>query len=174
MVKNKIFNICSVAVLTAASFVIFSSQLTLAQSKNTKNSAWLTRCDKDEAGNTTHCEMFTRLNMQNTKQRVLEFAIGYKNNNSNAASSIMVLPLGVLTQDDVTFFIDEKAYFNTKVNYCLENGCYAHITLPDQIISKMKKGNEAALKFKAMNGKPIMVKMSLTGFTKTLQNLKKN
>lgn len=118
--------------------------------------------------------MYSRLNLQNTKKRVAEFAIGYpKGTPGSSAGGVIILPLGMLVQDDVVFFIDEKAAFHAKVSHCLESGCYAQTVLPDQVISKMKKGNEAALKFKATNGKYIMVKMSLAGFTKTLKELTK-
>lgn len=175
MLKNKTINIFAIIVLAAAVLAVSSGQFAFSKgAKGANVTSWLTRCDKDEAGNNTHCEMYSRLNLQNTKKRVAEFAIGYPDNgDTSVARGIIVLPLGIFLQDDVVVFVDEKAIFHAKVNYCLESGCYSMITLPNQIISKMKKGNEAALKFKATNGKYIMVKMSLAGFTKTLEELTK-
>ena len=170
MTKKSFLSTCLVTVLAFAAIAVFlNSQSAFSKSSD---SAWQIRCDKDEAGKATHCEMFSRLNLQKTNERVVEFAIGYpKGDKLSAARGIIVMPLGIDLQDDAVILVDEKAIFHAKINYCLKSGCYALVTLPDQIVTQFKKGNDAALKFKANNGKFVMVKIPLTGFTKTFKEL---
>lgn len=169
MIKRHLFKICMFTVFVFAAVVVFDVPFAASKSPT---SAWLTRCDKDDEGNFKHCEIYSRLNLPNTKKRVAEFAIGYSKESAGVARGVIVLPLGVFVQDDVVLSVDGKAYLNTKVSYCLESGCYAPISLPDQIITKMKKGDEAALTFKGRNGKPFLVRIPLTGFTKTIKEIR--
>lgn len=164
----KICLLCGVA----ASGVFFSSFSYSKADNSSSTEAWSVRCDKGEDGVTKHCEMFTRLNLQKTNQRVVEFAIGYKEGETKTASGVAILPLGIMVQEDVVFLIDENPYFQSKVSYCLDSGCYSQVALPEQIITKMKKGSEASLRFKSVGGRPFEVKMSLAGFTKTLKEIR--
>ncbi|MFP4097539.1 MAG: invasion associated locus B family protein [Alphaproteobacteria bacterium] len=157
---------CFVCLLIATCFL--PAGTAFAQSDEV---AWAVRCEEDEQGNAAHCEMFTRLNLKDTDTRLVEFALGYPKEGDQVARGIIIVPLGILLQEDVVLSVDEEEKLRARPRYCSENGCYVYVTLPESLVSAMKRGNEASLMFRAANGRPVAVKVSLAGFTKTTRTL---
>lgn len=135
----------------------------------TQNGAWITRCETTEAGAKGPCEIFQRLLVKESGQRVAEFAIGYPPN--GIARGAVVLPLGIMLDEDIYLQIDDGPRFSFKVRYCTQSGCYAFLDLNPEIIDMMKKGGEATFHFNVMDGSPMAIDLSLSGFTKALQTL---
>ena len=133
--------------------------------------SWTLRCDQDEAGKETSCEMFQRLVVKDTGQRVTELAIGFPPDMNGVARGVVVLPLGILLTEDMTMQIDEGQAFSFKPRYCIQDGCIAFLDLGEQVLNIMRKGSEAKLAFKVMNGQDVVVGLSLEGFSKGLKEI---
>lgn len=146
-----------------------------------KAELWSQRCQdikdpKDEKKVTGHyCEIFQRLSLQSKDgkqvQRVAEFATGYPPG-EKVARAVMVLPLGIMVQDTMSILIDEKDENHFHVQYCLADGCYATLNLPDKVLEKIGKGKKLMFTGKFMNGQDLHIIMDLTGFSAALAKIK--
>lgn len=145
--------------------------------------AWLTRCDKvkleEKAPEQEYCEAFQNLSVvkenketkAKTTQRLAEFAIGFPPGQKKPRG-VLILPLGVLVEENMQMTIDGKNDVNFRVRYCTPDGCFAFLTMPDSILEKMSKGEKLMLKAKAFTGQNVEIVMSLSGFSKALAKVK--
>lgn len=138
--------------------------------------AWFVRCGSEEdqvaaeeAGEPKRgrCEMFQRLSVQETGQRVAELAIGYPQDADNARG-VFILPLGILLPPGVTVKIDDNPPLKFDVRYCDGNGCHAHVTFNERILDMMRGGNVAMITLQSADGQSMQIPMSLNGFSKAL------
>ena len=132
--------------------------------------AWTKRCEKRQEPEGDYCEIFQRLAFKETRQRLVEFALGFQN--SNIASGILVLPLGVAIQPGVRVSIDDKPEYRTaSIEYCIKDGCYARVELGRDMLDNMRRGKDLVLHFQNNEGKNIEVKLSLSGFSEALRGI---
>ena len=142
-----------------------------AQKPVAQNGAWITRCQGEDSGNSQPCEIFQRLLVRDTGQRIAEFAVGYPEGGQGNARGVAVLPLGIILDEDISMQIDDGARFSFKVRYCTQSGCFAFLDLNPEIVDMMRKGGEATFYFHILNGEPMAINLSLSGFTKALETL---
>ncbi len=131
---------------------------------------WTKRCDKAESGKKGTCEIFQRLVVKDTGQRVAEFAVGFPEK-KDAARGVVVLPLGILLTDGAKMQIDKNEPFTFKPRFCAPEGCFAYVNLNKQILDIMKKGTEISITFQTVKGDNVTVKLSLDGFGKSLKEI---
>tara|TARA_B100000780_G_scaffold278446_1_gene252018 strand:+ start:160 stop:711 length:552 start_codon:yes stop_codon:yes gene_type:complete len=136
--------------------------------------AWAVRCN-DEASLKAEnkrgkCEMYQRQDMKDSGQRVIEFAIGYPAEQNNARG-IFILPMGILLQPGVKLSIDDGKPLAFQVRYCLPNGCYAYVSLNDDLMDRLSKGNQATVEVIKTDGQPLRIPVPLKGFTKALDQV---
>lgn len=129
---------------------------------------WTVRCSEVESRQ--ECEMFQRLTLVQTGERVVEMAFGFPPHKPEGRGAI-VLPLGVLLTEGARLKIDEHMPYKFEIRYCTTEGCFAFIGLNDSFINQMKKGSQAILSFKTIGGQPVDVALSLMGFTKAYDNI---
>lgn len=133
--------------------------------------AWRIRCDDSALDDTSRqCEMFQRLSLMETGQRVMEFAVGYPPE-KDQARGVLVLPVGVLLNEAMTIQIDQNPSFSFKVRYCLQDGCYAFLTLSDSVVSMMKNGKLMRVGFTALDEEAVSLDLVLTGFNEGLERI---
>jgi len=141
--------------------------------------AWFVRCGSEEeqaaaeeAGTPKRgrCEIFQRLTVQDTGQRLAELAIGFPGG-EDSARGVFVLPLGILLPPGVVMTIDDSQPMRFDVRYCDQNGCVAHVSLNQQVLGMMRSGNQATLTIKSNQGKDVNIPMPLTGFSKALDEV---
>ena len=152
--------------IAALGVIITILGVSLIANANEEKKPWNIRC----AENTNHCEMVQRLNVTETGQRIIEFAITHDKETKSAKGAV-ILPLGVLIQPGVNLAIDDDKRFRFEINHCLANGCYAYIEMPEAIIESFKKGNNAVLVMKDTKGTNVQIPLSLDGFTKAFERL---
>jgi len=132
---------------------------------------WIVRCnnegDIELEEKRGKCEIFQRLSLKDTGQRVVEMAIGFPED-KETARGIFILPLGILLQPGVTMQIDDNAPLKFAVRYCVPNGCVAYVNLNDAILDMLKKGNQANVIVKQASGEDITLPIVLKGITKAL------
>lgn len=146
-----------------------SPSVTNAASQAGKNTYWVPRCDADDSGVARNCEVFQRLLVRDTGQRVAEFAVGFPNGRGGAARGVVVLPLGIRLDKDLRLQIDDGAGFSFDIRYCTQDGCYAFFDLTRDIVGMMKRGDEARFYFTTLDNKPLSIELSLVGFTKAAE-----
>ncbi|MCC6598615.1 MAG: invasion associated locus B family protein [Alphaproteobacteria bacterium] len=131
---------------------------------------WGSRCDTVE-GKPPYCEAFQRLSVKETRQRFMEFAVGFPAG-AVSATGVVVLPLGVLVKAGGALKVDEKEPRRFSINTCLPAGCVARITLDETLLSEMKSGKLMAVTFANAEGKPMTVNLPLDGFDKALATIR--
>lgn len=138
--------------------------------------AWDVRCmdkpPKEEGGKSEgeYCEMFSTLSVKETGQLFMGFAIGFPDE-AKGARGVLQLPLGVLLTEDMLMQIDKAKPSKFSVRTCTEKGCFAFLTLSDDLLSQMKKGKQVVVAFKNADGKALAVPFPLSGFTKALKGV---
>ena len=84
-----------------------------------------------------------------------------------------VTPLNVYLPDGLIFSVDGKPA--GKVNYrnCNQSGCWAQLRLDGDFLTSLRKGSEAEVRFRLVNGRNVNVGASLKGLTAALNGLEK-
>ncbi|MCB9990858.1 MAG: invasion associated locus B family protein [Rhodospirillales bacterium] len=171
LIRHKMKFICTILVALAMTAALGLSGTPVAsqepQATPAPGSAWTVRCQEQDKG---HCEIFQRLVVQETGKRMAEFAIGFPED-KKTARGVMILPLGILLTDGVQMQIDDQQPFKFKVRFCTNDGCFAYLNLNDAVLGMLQKGNKATIRFKSMQGQEIDLPISLSGFTKALQEI---
>jgi invasion protein IalB len=78
----------------------------------------------------------------------------------------VTLPLGVSLQAGTRVIIDNGQPFTSPYVICLSNGCMAEYEASDELIAKMKSGQNLHLQGINGSGQPINIPMPLTDFAK--------
>lgn len=131
---------------------------------------WTQRCNED---GDKHCEVFQRLVMQDTNQRLVEFAVGYPKELKGEAQAVIVLPLGVMVSEGVALSVDGKESARAPFRTCAAAGCIVAANLPEEFLKAMKAGKVMGLSFMdGGSGKQLNVGISLEGFGEKLDKVK--
>ena len=134
---------------------------------------WTERCNKNEKAEGPkrgRCEIFQRLIVKDTGQRVVEMAVGFPKDKQNARG-IVITPLGILLQPGVQMKIDDRESFKFQLRFCDTAGCFGFIDLNEKVLSAMKTGQKILLTFQAVDGKNVNVELSLKDFAKALDGI---
>lgn len=134
---------------------------------------WTITCD-DEAGKSV-CHLDQAIVDNNSKQTVLQIGVGFMPGRDGVTQPKMVIiaPLGIILPQGLTVQIDETPGAQVPLLHCLPAGCRTVINLDDATIAKFKAGNKAKITFVALNGQPVSVPVSLSGFTAGFDALKR-
>ena len=114
---------------------------------------WIVRCNNGVEGadkkkpKRGRCEMAQSLSQTETKKRVAEINIRLSPKKGEPAVGIVALPLGVLLQYGGALNIDEGDAVKFRFTSCEPAGCFSLITLSDQLLDEMRKGNKLYLHF---------------------------
>lgn len=132
--------------------------------------AWTVQCANQQQGEKTQrvCQMSQELLQQDTRQRVLTFAVGVADKNAKAT---LILPFGLLLADGVRVNIGEEEVLRGAYRTCLPAGCVAEIDLPAETIKKLEAAEAASILMTANSGQPVKTDVSLRGFAAAYQRL---
>lgn len=133
--------------------------------------AWTVQCvNRNQGGqNQRTCQMSQELLQQETRQRVLLFAIGKQA--EGAATATLVLPFGLLLSEGVQIQIAEKEVVRGTYRTCLPAGCVAEINLSDAAIEELEAGESASVMMTANSGQAVKTEVSLKGFSAAYRRL---
>lgn len=195
---RKIFNI-KIVVIMLACFVVGAVALAgglAAQdaAKNAKSAdapvaaananaetAWAVRCNDVKEGEKVtgkYCEMVQNISVAkkdadpSTAQRLVEMAIGYPPAEKGKAAAVVILPLGILVNEDIVLELDGDKELDFDARYCDGGGCYSIFELSDKLITKFTKGKTITIKAMAATGQPIAIELSLAGFAAAHNEIK--
>lgn len=133
--------------------------------------AWTVQCANQQQGDRTLriCQMSQELLQQETRQRVLTFAIGMTD--TGGAKATLVLPFGLLLADGVRVNIADDEVMRAPYRTCLPVGCVAEIELPAETLQKFEAAEVASVLMTANSGQPVKTDISLKGFASAFQRL---
>lgn len=132
---------------------------------------WVVRCiDRSDL---PPCDAVQTAFDTQTQQRVMLTSVAHFGNNGEIGIQIWV-PTGLLVSGGVLFEIDqkEKALDSLKFTRCEADGCFIEAIVTEDDLAPLKKGNQAAIAVLSSTGSPRVVGLSLSGFTKALQDVK--
>jgi len=130
---------------------------------------WAQRCSKE---GDKHCEVFQRLVVEETKQRLVEFAVGYPSELKGEAQAVVLLPLGVLVSEGLILTVDGKSPARAVFRTCGPDGCIVAVNLPKEFLALMNTGKVLGVSFiDGGTGKQLNVGLSLTGFAAKLKKI---
>jgi invasion protein IalB len=138
-----------------------------ASQPNQAKHTWTKRCEKDSK----YCEIFQRIIVKENQKRLVEFAIGFPNKESEKAQAALILPLGIMVAEGVTIQVQGTKEAKAPVKTCTEAGCLAVFEVPDDTLNAMINSDKVTILFKGAAGKPFQVIMSLGGFADELSKL---
>lgn len=138
------------------------------------NSAWSKRCNESQKGSENqkpNCEIFQILTVTKTKQKFLEFALGYGGNPASA-NAVIVLPLGLQLNKGGLLQIDkQEGGEKFSLETCLPSGCVARFKIKPEFLKGMMGGQNLYISIVDTHGKVMKIKLSLQGFDTTLKSL---
>lgn len=133
---------------------------------------WFVRCD-DKEKSKKQCEVFQRLIVAKNNQRLVEFAVAYVGDQKEPYGTV-IIPLGTLVQQGLEIRVDDQQPIKNSIRYCTADGCFAHFDLDEKFINAMKKGKKVVVTFVLAAPKKLNVELSLKGFSKAVDKLKKS
>jgi len=84
----------------------------------------------------------------------------------------VITPLGVVLVEGLSVKIDGGKAESAPFQICTEQGCLVREPVDNNLISRMKKGNNAVVSVIAANQGEVKATLSLSGFTKAFSTLK--
>jgi invasion protein IalB len=132
--------------------------------------AWTVQCvNRVQDGNAQRtCQMSQELLQQNTRQRVLTFAVSRE---GGAARATLILPFGLLLADGMRVTIEEEDVLSGTFRTCLPAGCLVELDLSEDAIAKLESATTASIEMTANSGQPVKTDVSLQGFASAFQRL---
>lgn len=135
---------------------------------------WTLNCRASDTAKT--CELFQILKQADGRPAVAVTLFPIPNNPQAVAGANVIAPLGTLLTAQISIGVDDNLSRVYPFAVCQENGCLARIGLTQDDIDSYKRGNVAkvAIVNAAAPNQPIVVEMSLTGFTKAFDTATSN
>ena len=138
-------------------------------------SDWYYRCPERPAGegvSKRYCEVVQVAQSKDGK-RLLTLGI------TRAAKPIdgkpwivtLITPLNVYLPAKLDLQIDRGRRQSYAYRNCNEGGCWVVISASDALVNRLKRGNQATVRFQTVRQKNINLRISLSGVTKALQAL---
>lgn len=135
---------------------------------------WSVVCDPEGAGS---CAM-TQLGKDSQGSPAIEFVVRKVDEDNAeidgvkiAAVADIITPLGVLLEFGLRLKIDDGEERGAPFRICQKHGCLVREPLSLDVITALKKGNNALVTVAAEGAGPIEIGISLRGFTKAFDSL---
>lgn len=155
---------CLISWLVTANFLLLASgQTALSQQAETNegHGDWMVTCaDEPVAGR--KCAIWQVAAAANHAPRLLHVEISF-HRPFNGAELLIILPLGISLHEAPTLHIDGKWAMQAKIDYCLEDGCYARSKLSPRMLENFLHMNGAVLRLSSADGLPIELPISGIG-----------
>jgi invasion protein IalB len=132
--------------------------------------AWTVRCANQQQGDKTRrvCQMSQELMQQQTRQRVLTFAVAQA---ENGARATLIMPFGLLLSDGFRIQIADEVLLRGAYRTCLPAGCVAEVELPADAIAKLEGAENVNVVMTAESGQQVKTDVSLKGFAAAYKRL---
>jgi len=153
------------AALLAASLVAQPAVPALAQGEvKAVHGDWQMRCDMPPGASGEQCALIQNVTAED-RENVGLTVIVLKTADKQARILRVLAPLGVLLPSGLGLRVDNADIGRAGFVRCLPNGCIAEVILEDQLINKLKAGNQATFIIFQTPEEGIGIPISLTGFS---------
>ena len=132
---------------------------------------WSQRCAAGKDGN-QQCEIYDASTIKQGGALVLELSVGYPPGQTTPRAAIKA-PLNIWLEPGIAMKIGDQKETPFRFHSCNEQGCMAYFNVDDKTLATMKKGGTASFAFKSIDAQQIKVDLSLSGFGKAFDGLKK-
>lgn len=125
---------------------------------------WQMRCDMPPGASGEQCALIQNVTAED-RENVGLTVIVLKTADKQARILRVLAPLGVLLPSGLGLRVDNADIGRAGFVRCLPNGCIAEVILEDQLINKLKAGNQATFIIFQTPEEGIGIPISLTGFS---------
>ncbi|MGR9089830.1 MAG: invasion associated locus B family protein [Gammaproteobacteria bacterium] len=132
--------------------------------------SWRVSCETAADSQRRGCFLIQNLVLREGGQRVLQIAVGYVEQ-APEPIALLSLPLGISLPPGASIQIDEHEAKRIPIERCEPNGCRAGLKLPEEILSTFRSGAQMSVTFYDAKREPIVVPLSLDGFSEGLAAL---
>ena len=135
--------------------------------KTTNYRDWAVSCRENPQNGATECSMFQRLVIQETNQIALNFAIGFLPNaeQQRVPVAILTFPLGIFLPAGAVMQIDSSDPIRLQIERCFRRGCQSGFAIDEALLSQLKAGAKADVKFLESREEEVELTVSLSGFS---------
>ncbi len=137
-----------------------------------RSSAWEREC-KGGAGTETEVCYVKQFVLTQKGEVVLALMVGFLKGSQKEARAIFTTPLGAALPVGLSIKIDNKERESFAFSHCLRNGCQVFVPLKEPRFSDFMKGRNMQVGWKNLNGKPVITRIDLNGFSAAISSLKK-
>lgn len=155
---------------------VMTVQMASAQSNDEMETTtfkdWVVRCV--DRADLPPCDAVQTAFNSNTQERLMLTSIAHFGSNDDIGIQIWV-PTGILVSGGVLFEIDQETQALQELRFtrCEADGCFIEAIVKENDLTALKKGNQAAIAILSSTGQPRVVGLSLSGFTKAFNEVKR-
>ncbi len=155
---------------------VMTIQMASAQSNDEMETTtfkdWVVRCV--DRADLPPCDAVQTAFNSNTQERLMLTSIAHFGSNDDIGIQIWV-PTGILVSGGVLFEIDQETQALQELRFtrCEADGCFIEAIVKENDLTALKKGNQAAIAILSSTGQPRVVGLSLSGFTKAFNEVKR-
>ncbi|MGI9356393.1 MAG: invasion associated locus B family protein [Rhizobiaceae bacterium] len=131
---------------------------------------WVVNCAAAAGKTELNCSMVQTVFARGSRLRLMSIAIS-KLATATGPKLQLSLPHGVSLQDNVEAWVDKGARQQVRIRNADANGSYAITDINDELLESLKKGSVFNAAFKTLEGKRVIVQISLNGFTNAFAKL---
>lgn len=133
--------------------------------------AWLSSCTSAGRGQQLECAMEQRAIAKENGQLIALITIRVPSDTKKPVSMVQV-PLNLFLPAGVNVDVDGDMAQNYPFQTCNANGCFVGFPLSDTLLKQMLNGGKLNITFQYLNKKPVVLPMSLEGFTEAYSRIK--
>lgn len=131
---------------------------------------------KPEKGTLRDCQS-TQIFATQDNQQIMRLYMLYEDVDgklSEQPSLYFHIPLRAFLQPQIAIQVDQNQAIIVPFNFCDEGGCYAGGQIDNTILKQLQKGSKTKIVFFNHERKPVALDLSLSGYTKAINNLYEN
>lgn len=132
--------------------------------------SWRVSCETAPDSQRRGCFIVQNLVLREGGQRVLQIAVGYVEDTPDPIA-LLSLPLGISLPPGASIQIDTHEAKRIPIERCEPNGCRAGLKLSADVLASFRSGTRMSVTFYDAKREPIVVPLSLDGFSAGLAAL---
>jgi len=159
--------------LVLAGFLMSPFSAVAQDASNVTYGDWGYKCDKSPDGKEELCYVFQNVTKKEGGQLVLGARVAYREGQGDPLI-VVTVPLGSLLPPGAALVMEGVEPVKMAFFICANEGCTTVATaLSPDMVAAMKKGENAVVRVAAPNKQVVGLPLSLKGFTKAINSLKK-
>lgn len=133
---------------------------------------WSAQCETEPDSGKEICYSSQSILLKENNAEILYVAVGYVPGSEQPLLRLTT-PLGTLLPEGMSLRIDSGEATRLPYIFCNRIGCHIEVTVTDKFLNSAKKGSKIHVKFVDLGKRDIEIPVSLSGFTKAFEFIKK-